>query len=103
MGGAASVLATELKAEATIFRELIWGEMESEYAALSPVRRAALERMLQVGSKYMPFTEDSLKAYFALAGQDVDATAAQGALKGLREKNLVWQAACPPPHAPVSC
>jgi hypothetical protein len=93
LDGAASILATELKAEATAFRELILGEMESEFAALSTVQRAVLERMLQVGSKYAPFTEDSLKAYSALAGQDIDAAAAQGALKGLREKNLVWQAA----------
>ena len=93
LDGAAPVLAAELKSEATTFRELIWGELESEFAALSPVQRAVLERMLQVGSKYMPFTEDSLKAYSALAGQDVDAAAAQGALRGLREKNLVWQAA----------
>ncbi len=93
MDGAASILAAELKAEAAAYRERIWGEMESEFASLSPVQRAVLERMLQTGAKYAPFTEDSLKAYSALAGQDVDATAAQGALKGLREKNLVWQAA----------
>lgn len=93
LDGAASLLAAELKAEATAFRERIWGEMESEFASLSPVQRAVLERMLQTGAKYAPFTEDSLKAYSALAGQEVDATTAQGALKGLREKNLVWQAA----------
>lgn len=93
LDGAASILAHELKAEATSFQELIWGEMESEFMALTPVQRAVLERMLQVGSKYTPFTEDSLKAYSMLAGQEVDAASAQGALKGLREKNLVWQAA----------
>ncbi|MCF8211531.1 MAG: ATP-binding protein, partial [Rhodoferax sp.] len=93
LDGAAPTLAAELKAQATAFRELIWGEMESEFAALSPVQRAVLERMLQVGSKYTPFSDDSLKAYSTLAGQNIDAAAAQGALKGLREKNLVWQAA----------
>ncbi len=93
LDGAASILASELKAEAASFQQLIWGEMESEFASLSPVQRAVLERMLQVGSKYTPFTEDSLKAYSILSGQEVDAAAAQGALRGLREKNLVWQAA----------
>lgn len=93
LDGTAPNLATELRAQASAFRELIWGEMESEFAGLSTVQRAVLERMLQVGSRYMPFTEDALKAYSALAGQNVDAAAAQGALKGLREKNLVWQAA----------
>jgi len=91
--GAASHLAAELKAEATSFRQLIWGAMESEFAALSLVQRAVLVRMLLTGANYAPFTEDSLKAYSAFAGQTVDAAAAQGALKALREKNLVWQAA----------
>lgn len=93
LDGAAENLAIELKTEATSFREHIWGAMESEFVALSPVQRAVLERMLQTGAKYAPFTEDSLKAYSALAGQNIDAAAAQGALKGLRDKNLVWQAA----------
>jgi hypothetical protein len=93
LDGAASVLAAELKAEATSFRELIWGAMESEFAALSPVQRAVLERMLQTEAKFAPFTEESLKAYSELARQEVDAASAQGALKALREKNLVWQAA----------
>ncbi|MDO9143565.1 hypothetical protein [Rhodoferax sp.] len=93
LDGAAENLAAELKAEASSFREHVWGAMESEFAALSPAQRAVLERMLQTGAKYAPFTEDSLKAYSALAGQEIDAAAAQGALKGLRDKNLVWQAA----------
>lgn len=93
LDGAAENLAAELKAEASSFREYIWGAMESEFAALSPAQRAVLERMLQTGAKYAPFTEDSLKAYSALAGQEIDAAAAQGALRGLRDKNLVWQAA----------
>lgn len=93
LDGAAENLAVELKAEASSFQGHVWGAMESEFAALSPAQRAVLERMLQTGAKYAPFTEDSLKAYSALAGQEIDAAAAQGALKGLRDKNLVWQAA----------
>lgn len=93
LDGAASILSAELKAEATLFQELIWGAMESEFAALSPLQQAVLERLLKTGAKYAPFSEDSLKAYSQAVGQSVDAASAQGALKGLREKNLVWQAA----------
>jgi hypothetical protein len=91
--GDAAQLASELKAQAASFRERIWGALESEFAALAPVQRAVLERMLQEGLNFAPFTEASLRAYSALAGQTVDAAGAQSALKALREKDLVWQAA----------
>jgi hypothetical protein len=93
LDGAASILPAQLKAEATAFRSVLWGEMESEFAGLSPIQRVVLERMLQLETKFTPFSEDSLKAYADIAGQPVDVASVQGALKGLREKNLVWQAA----------
>ena len=93
LDGVASNLSVELQMQAASFRKRIWSEIESEFAALTPVQKAVLQRMLQTGAQFTPFGEESLKAYSALAGQPVDAAAAQGALKGLREKNLVWQAA----------
>lgn len=92
LDGGAETLAGQLKAGAAAFRERIWGAMESEFAALTPTQRAVLERILQQGADYSPFTEASLKAYSALAGAEVTVADAQGALNALRQKNLVWQA-----------
>jgi len=89
----AETLAGQLKAGAAAFRERIWGAMESEFAALTSIQRAVLERIIQQGADYSPFTEASLKAYTALAGAEVTVADAQGALNALRQKNLVWQAA----------
>ncbi len=91
--GNAETLASQLKAGAAAFRERIWGAMESEFAALSPIQRAVLERILQQGYDYAPFSEVSLKAYAALAEEDVTVADVQGALNALRQKNLIWQAA----------
>lgn len=93
LDGGAETLAGQLKAGAAAFRERIWGAMESEFAALTPIQRAVLERIIQQGADYSPFTEASLKAYTALAGAEVTVADAQGALNALRQKNLVWQAA----------
>jgi AAA domain len=93
LDGGAETLAGHLKAGAAAFRERIWGAMESEFAALTPIQRAVLERIIQQGTDYSPFTEASLKAYMALAGAEVTVADAQGALNALRQKNLVWQAA----------
>ena len=93
LDGAAQTLAGQLKAGAAAFRERIWGAMESEFAALTRIQRAVLERILQQGADYSPFTEASLKAYSALVGQELTATDVQSALNALRQKNLVWQAA----------
>jgi hypothetical protein len=93
LDGGAETLAGQLKAGAAAFRERIWGAMESEFAALTPIQRAVLERIIQQGTDYSPFTEASLKAYMALAGAEVTVADAQGALNALRQKNLVWQAA----------
>lgn len=93
LDGGARTLAGQLKAGAAAFRERIWGAMESEFAALTAVQRAVLERILQQGADYSPFTEASLKAYTALAGEEVTVADVQGALNALRQKNLVWQAA----------
>lgn len=93
LDGSAETLAGQMKAGAAAFRERIWGAMESEFAALTPTQRAVLERILQQGVDYAPFTEASLKAYTALAGTEVTVADAQGALNALRQNNLVWQAA----------
>lgn len=93
LDGGAETLAGQLKAGAAAFRERIWGAMESEFTALTPIQRAVLERILQQGADYSPFTEASLKAYTALAGAEVTVADAQGALNALRQKNLIWQAA----------
>jgi hypothetical protein len=89
----ADTLAAQLQTGASSFRERIWGEMGSEFAALTAIQRAVLGRLIQEGKNYSPFTDASLKAYSALAGKDVSVGDAQAALLALREKNLVWQAA----------
>lgn len=91
--GGAGALTEALSAGAESFRARIWGEMESEVAALTLIQRAVLVRIIETGKDYEPFNDKSLKAYEAYAGRKVTTSDAQGALTALREKNLVWQAA----------
>ena len=78
---------------AEAFREQIWGDMESEFNALSEMQQAVLVRLIDVGNTYEPFTEKSLAAYGNYAGRTVTTSEVQAALTALREKNLIWQAA----------
>lgn len=93
LDGGAEMLAIQLKTGAKAFRERLWETMENEFAGLSSIQKAILERILQQGSDYSPFTEASLKAYTNLVGEVVTVPDVQGALNALRQKNLIWQAA----------
>jgi hypothetical protein len=93
LDGGAEALQESLNTGAEAFRERIWGEMESEFNALTTTRRAVLVRIIEAGNAYEPFNEKSLKAYEAYIGKKVNTSEAQAAMTALREKNLVWQAA----------
>ncbi len=93
LDGGADALQDALNAGAHAFQERIWGEMESEFNALTTIQRAVLIRIIEAGKDYEPFNDASLRAYQAYVGKKVNTSEAQGALAALREKNLVWQAA----------
>lgn len=92
--GAASNLGQMLKQGAEGIRNRIWDSMESEVAGLTELQQAVLGVMVKKGKDFSPFTEDSLKAYRELLGQEaLAAHTVQAALDGLREKNLIWRSA----------
>ncbi len=92
LGDGADHLEASLKAGAENFRQVIWGEMESDFNALTLIQRAVLVRLIDTGAHYEPFNEASLKAYSAYVGKQVTPSDAQASLNALREKNLVWKA-----------
>ena len=92
LGGGTESLREKLKTGAQAFRDNIWGEMDSDFNALTKIQQAVLVRLIETGAAYEPFKETSLAAYSAHAGRRVSSSDAQAALAALREKNLVWQA-----------
>lgn len=91
--GGTESLHEKLNTGAQAFRSNIWGEMDSDFNALSKIQQAVLIRLIKTGTAFEPFKEASLAAYSADAGRRVSSSDAQAALAALREKNLVWQAA----------
>jgi hypothetical protein len=92
--GVAGNLGQLLKQGAVGLRNRIWDSMESEVAGLTELQQAVLEIMVRRGKDFSPFTEDSMKAYREILGQENLAThTVQSALDGLREKNLIWRSA----------
>jgi len=92
--GVAGNLGQLLKQGAVGLRNRIWDSMESEFAGLTELQQAVLEIMVRRGKDFSPFTEDSMKAYREILGQENLAThTVQSALDGLREKNLIWRSA----------
>jgi len=72
--------------------ERIWGEIESDYSALTEIQRAVLAVLIERGQSYSPFSEESMKAYAAKLGHSEFSTATvQAALDALRDKNLIWK------------
>ncbi|MFL6463278.1 MAG: hypothetical protein ACJ73N_02570, partial [Bryobacteraceae bacterium] len=93
LDGRADALSETLSVSAEAFRTRIWGEMESEFVALTLIQRAVLIQIIETGKEFEPFNGKSLSAYEANAGRKVTPSEAQAALTALRQKNLVWQAA----------
>lgn len=91
--GGTESLRDKLNRGAQAFRSNIWGEMDSDFNALTKIQQAVLVRLIDAGTAFEPFKETSLVAYSAYAGRRVSTSDAQAALAALREKNLVWQAA----------
>ncbi len=92
--GEARKLGQLLKQGAEVIRNRMWASLESELAGLTGLQLAMLEVMIRRGKDFSPFTEDSLKAYREILGQDMLAThTVQTALDGLREKNMIWRSA----------
>ncbi|CAJ0813767.1 hypothetical protein LMG19087_01875 [Ralstonia wenshanensis] len=90
--GEAASLGELLKRGARGFRDRIWGEIESDYSALTEIQRAVLAVLIERGQGYSPFSEDSMKAYAAKLGHSEFSTATvQAALDALRDKNLIWK------------
>jgi hypothetical protein len=92
--GAARNLGQLLKEGAAGLRNRLWDSLESEITGLTELQQAVLEVMVKRGKDFSPFTEDALKAYREILGQETLAThTVQAALDGLREKNLIWRSA----------
>lgn len=90
--GEAASLGELLKRGAQGWRDRIWGEIESEYSALTEIQRAVLAVLIERGQAYSPFAEESMKAYAARLGHSEFSTATvQAALDALRDKNLIWK------------
>jgi hypothetical protein len=84
-------LAAELADDASALRERNWEEYDGEFSSLSPLQRAMLGRLVQLGHRFVPFAAASLAAYGDELDRMVTASEAQGALEGLRALNIVWR------------
>jgi len=92
--GDAGNLGQLLRQGAAGLRTRLWDSMESEVAGLTELQKAVLEVMVRKGKDFSPFSEDSLKAYRVILGQEaLAAHSVQAALDGLREKDLIWRSA----------
>lgn len=92
--GDARNLGELLKEGAAGLRDRLWDSLESEISGLSDLQLALLEVMVKRGKDFSPFTEDALKAYREILGQEtLAAHTVQTALDGLRDKNLIWRSA----------
>ncbi len=92
--GDAGNLGQLLRQGAAGLRTRLWDSMESEVAGLTELQKAVLEVMVRKGKDFSPFSEDSLKAYREILGQEaLAAHSVQAALDGLREKDLIWRSA----------
>jgi len=93
--GEAASLGELLKRGAQGIRDRIWGEIESDYSALTEIQRAVLAVLIERGEHgggYSPFSEESMKAYAARLGHsDFSTATVQAALDALRDKNLIWK------------
>ena len=74
---------------ARLVQEAQWTEFELHWAALTPLQRAVLGRLVDRGSGFKPFDAAALDAYGRAVGGPVTPSEAQSALDALREKGVV--------------
>ncbi len=92
--GEARNLGQLLKEGVAGLRDRLWASLESEITGLSDLQLAVIEVMVKRGKDFSPFTEEALKAYREILGQEtLAAHTVQTALDGLRDKNLIWRSA----------
>lgn len=67
-------------------------EVDRRVELLPEIQRAVLQVLLKDGTKFTPFSAESIAKYAHLtAGQRVSVPRVQKALESLREKNFVWK------------
>ena len=75
-------------------RDTIREELRKQLAALRPLQRALLKRMVKGGDDRSPFSQESLAYYHKEVGDNTMSTSAvQKALDGLAAKGFVWRSA----------
>jgi len=84
-------LKAELADGARALRERVWEDYDSQVASLTPVQKAVLGRLIEKGSGFVPFNEESRAAYAQAVGETVTPSEAQKALNALRQANIVWR------------
>ena len=88
-GGDAPDGPVSLNDHARAAREAYWTEFDAQWASLTPLQQAVLERLLEQGGKFRPFDIASVSDYAARTGRPVSPGDAQAGLDALREKGLV--------------
>lgn len=70
-------------------------QIEADFAALKPLERAVLWRMMHQGPRYRPFDAEALRFYRETTGLAVTTPKVQNALEALRARtpSLVWKSA----------
>jgi hypothetical protein len=92
--GEAAHLGDLVRHGATEWHDRIWGEFEGAYGALTPLQKAIMQVLVRQGNRFSPFTEDSMKAYREVLGEnELSTSTIQTSLETLRERELVWREA----------
>lgn len=92
ISGEASHFAELLEKDALIWQSRIWDEFENDFKSLAPLQQAILEILINKGSAWLPFCEDSMNGYKKLTGQtEISTATVQTAIQSLREREFIWQ------------
>lgn len=93
LGGDASHFAELLKKDALIWQSRIWDEFENDFNALTPLQQIILNVLINKGSHWLPFSEESMNHYKHMSGQaEISSATVQTAIQSLRERGFIWQA-----------
>ena len=90
-GGKAASLGAALADGALTLRRRVWRDFEAEWAGLTALQRAVLERIAVTGVDFQPFAATAVAAYASAIGRDVSVSDVQNAIDALRQRNLVWR------------
>jgi hypothetical protein len=92
LSGEASHLAQLLEPDAIICQSRMWDEFEHDFNSLTPLQQAILTVLINKGSTWSPFSDESMTCYKQKTGQTEISTATiQTAIQSLRERGFVWQ------------